>query len=78
MNAYKNVLPTLFPHSVVATPDRCKHYINDLLSLRRKDVAQGSSFALTVDNWNGTWNLWLSEVSKDFLFNKYAGLELVK
>jgi hypothetical protein len=33
----------------------------------RADVEQGSSFAVTVDNWNGTWNLWLSEVSYNFL-----------
>lgn len=36
----------------------------------RDDVAQGSSFAVTVDNWDGTWNLWLSKVSYAFLVSK--------
>lgn len=67
MSVYKSHLPDAFPWLAVAEPKYVRRLIRLLLSERRTDVPQGSSFAVTVDNWDGTWNLWLSDVSKTFL-----------
>lgn len=67
MSIYKYSLPKIFPYIVTAKPDDIRTFVNLLLSSDRTDVPQGSSFAVTVDNWNGTWNLCLSKASRDYL-----------
>lgn len=64
---YKEALPEVFFTTLTATPEVVREYVEKLLRADRKDVPQGSSFAVTVDNWNGTWNLWLSEASYNYL-----------
>jgi hypothetical protein len=66
MSVYKNVLPNAFPYCLVLPIHEARRYVKLLLS-NRTDVPQGSSFAVTVDNWDGTWNLWVSEASYKFL-----------
>lgn len=72
-STYTRTLPTVFPFLIKGTPYNVNLWVRSLLDPRlREDVSQGSSFAVTVDNWNGTWNLWLSEVSKNFLMELYG------
>jgi hypothetical protein len=63
MSTYKSTLPQVFEYLMVGTPDDVRRWVARLLDPKRTDVSQGSSFAVTVDNWNGTWNLWLSHTS---------------
>lgn len=65
--SYKSVLPEVFPFLLQTDPHAVVYFVTKLMDPTRKDVPQGSSFAVTVDNWNGTWNLWLSEASYNFL-----------
>jgi len=65
--SYQIQLPSFFPVKVIARPERVKRLVEDWLFSLRADVSQGSSFAVTVDNWNGTWNLWLLRASYSFL-----------
>lgn len=68
MSTYKATLSQVFPHCIATVPHNVETYVKALMDPRlREDVPQGSSFAVTVDNWNGTWNLWLSEVSYAFV-----------
>jgi hypothetical protein len=42
--------------------------------MKRDDMYNGSSFAITVDTWNDeTWHLWLSETSYELLREKFEG-----
>jgi len=65
--SYQTTLPRVFPYCYALSPDDVRGYVTVLISKHRTDVPQGSSFAVTVDNWDGTWNLWLSSVSRKFL-----------
>lgn len=63
-SSYKVVLPKAFPLCLTAKPNLVRRAIMLLTSQGR---LRGSSFAVTVDNWDGTWNLWLSEASFSYL-----------
>lgn len=63
----KTTLPAVFPHRFFGPPNEVRGLATTLLSSDRTDVANGSSFAVTVDNGSGSWNLWLSRASYDFL-----------
>ena len=67
MSDYKRTLPNAFPYLIRLEPNEVRLHVKRLLDYSRSDVPQGSSFAVTVDNWDGTWNLWLSRVSFKFL-----------
>ena len=67
MSVYRHELPKAFPYLFAGNQPEVRAYIRQLISVNRPDVPQGSSFAVTVDNWGGTWNLWLSKVSCEFL-----------
>lgn len=69
MPTYRGVLPQVFSVVVTEKPYKIKDLITELLRSDRTDVQQGSSFALTVDSWDGNWNLWLSTVSLSYLVN---------
>lgn len=71
MSTYKAELPKAFPWVISAKPEEIRQALYLLASPFRKDVPQGSSFAVTVDNWDGTWNLWLSEASFVFLSREW-------
>lgn len=75
MSIYKSELPEVFPYCVNLEINVCRLAIDLLMSDNRKDVSKGSSFALTVDSYGRTWNLWLSKASYDFL-QKYPDLKL--
>lgn len=60
-------LPRVFPTCIAMPEDEVRDAVRVLLSTARTDVQQGSSFAVTVDRWDGMWNLWLSKVSREFL-----------
>jgi hypothetical protein len=67
MSVYTHHLPNAFPFVIKLTPNRTEGAVKLLLSKKREDAPAGSSFAVTVDNWDGTWNLWLSKVSFNYL-----------
>jgi len=64
---YKSTLPGVFPWVLKGAPPWVAALTAALMSPSRNDVEQGSSFAVTVDNWDGTWNLWLSQASRNYL-----------
>lgn len=67
MSSYQRALPSLFPFAISVTPTYALVAIEWLLSDKRSDNLQGSSFALTVDNYDDTVNLWLSRTSYEYL-----------
>lgn len=67
MSTYSSTLPLVFPYVSYLTHDEAREAVTALMDKDRIDVQQGSSFALTVDLWNGKWKLWLSETSMYFL-----------
>lgn len=74
MSTYKSVLPQVFPHCIADTPMMVRAYVEALLSEDRKDAPQGSSFAVTVENGDRTWNLWLSAASLKYLKSFWSEL----
>jgi hypothetical protein len=66
---YQHHLPMVFSYVARIHPDDVRTFVAELLDADREDVPQGSSFAVTVDNWDGTWNLWLSAASRGFLID---------
>lgn len=68
---YQQILPSAFPHMLRTTQSTVRYMVRELISNGRTDTPQGSSFAVTVDNWDGTWNLWMSEASKDYIVSKH-------
>lgn len=76
LSSYHLVLPHIFPHLLVIDIPRARELIGELTDNLRVDVSQGSSFAVTVDNWDGTWNLWLSNVSKDFIVTNHPEIQV--
>lgn len=76
MSTYKQKLPELFPYCANLKINICRIAVDLLMSAHRKDVPNGSSFALTVDSYDGTWNLWLSKASYDFLC-RYPDLDVL-
>lgn len=67
MSTYSSTLPLVFPYVSILTHHEAREAVRALMDKDRIDVPQGSSFALTVDLWNGKWKLWLSETSMYFL-----------
>lgn len=68
MSTYEIYLPKVFPYCLSVTPQQCRDLLDVLIYVDRDDVPQeASSFAVTVDNWDGTFNLWLSSVSYEYL-----------
>lgn len=67
-------LERAFPYCIRAPHVMARAYIEALLDEDRTDVAQGSSFALTVDNGDGTCNLWVSETSMTLLNSIWTDL----
>lgn len=70
--SYQTQLPMIFPHVVRVRQDIAAGIAATLMSPSRTDVPQGSSFAITVDNWDGTVNLWLSRASHDFVQENFS------
>jgi len=68
---YSVNLPHSFPYIVYGIPEIIKQLVTALLDDDRTDVPNGSSFAVTVDghtdNSHGTWKLWLSKSSFNYL-----------
>lgn len=65
---YRSNLPNAFPYAITLPVTKVRLCIRELLSTRRTDVPNGSSFAVTTDTLqNGYWNLWLSRVSYNYL-----------
>lgn len=64
---YRTVLPKVFPYVIRINVRDAKLIVKHLMLAERTDVTQGSSFAITVDNWDGTWNLWMSAATYKFL-----------
>lgn len=65
--SYRRTLPQVFPYGIAMPIKQVQTCVRKLILRTRLDVPQGSSFAVTVDNWDGTWNLWLSKVSLVYL-----------
>jgi hypothetical protein len=71
MATYQQVLPEVFPHILTVPSDQLEPYINLLTDPDRIASHRGSSFAVTMENHDGTVNLWLSEASLKYLM-KYV------
>lgn len=65
--SYERVLPRTFPYVLRAPILLVQALVHALVDENRVDVTQGSSFAVTVNNWDGRWNLWLSDVSARYV-----------
>lgn len=65
MSTYKHNMPKSFPCVAKVSAEDTRLCVRVLIE--REDLPQGSSFSVTVDNWDGTWNLWLSKASADYL-----------
>lgn len=68
---YQLILPKAFPYMLRTSRATVRYMIREIIDGKRTDVPQGSSFAVTVDNWDGTWNLWMSQATKDFIVAKH-------
>lgn len=72
---YSRVLPNAFPYLLRTSRATVRYMVREIIDGNRPDVPQGSSFAITVDNWDGTWNLWMSKATKDFIVSKHPHTE---
>lgn len=68
MHSYHN-LNQAFPYKYQSTRSTIRYMVKQLIEARRDDAPNGSSFAITTDAPDGMWNLWLSEVSMQFIVN---------
>jgi hypothetical protein len=65
MSIYQKNLPDVFPHHVQAKRETVNELVKSLME--REDLPYGSSFAVTADVNNYGINLWLSDVSFNYL-----------
>lgn len=74
---YQKVLPQAFPYVLRAPKVFIQRAVTALLDPDRVDGLgdNGSSFAVTVDNWDGTQNLWLSVASCNFIQMHFEGYD---
>lgn len=74
--SYQTDLPKAFPYMLRAPMATVRYMLREIIDRNRTDVPQGSSFAVTVDNWDGTWSLWMSTTTKNFVVSKHPHVEV--
>lgn len=72
---YELTLPNAFPWKFQSDRTTIRYLVRKLIETNRDDAPFGSSFAVTVDAGEGQWNLWLSDVSKNYLVAHMAHIE---